>query len=47
MIVKMFNRLRHREEAKPTTRECPLCLSTIPLKASRCAHCIAEVAPAA
>ena len=47
MIVKMFNRLRRGEEAKPTTRECPLCLSVIPLKASRCAHCTSEVAPVA
>jgi large conductance mechanosensitive channel len=46
MIVKMFNRFRRGEEADPTTRDCPLCLSTIPIKASRCAHCTAEVAPA-
>jgi large conductance mechanosensitive channel len=25
--------------AAPTTRECPECLSTIPLAAKRCAHC--------
>jgi len=28
------------------TRECPQCLSPIPLKARRCRHCTAEVAPA-
>jgi len=29
-----------------TTRSCPLCLSAIPLAATRCAHCTAEVRPA-
>ena len=27
--------------AAPTTKECPECLSTIPLAAKRCAHCTA------
>lgn len=31
----------------PTTRPCPECLSEIPLKASRCAFCTAQVTPAA
>ena len=47
LIVKTFIRLRRGEEEKPTTRPCPQCLSTIPLKASRCAHCTAELAPTA
>ncbi|HET6896820.1 MAG TPA: large conductance mechanosensitive channel protein MscL [Vicinamibacteria bacterium] len=29
----------------PDARECPLCLSLIPLKAKRCRHCTAEVVP--
>ena len=29
----------------PDGRECPLCLSLIPLKAKRCRHCTSEVAP--
>jgi large conductance mechanosensitive channel len=44
LIVKVFNRLRRGEEAEPTTRACPYCLSTIPLAAKRCAHCTSEVA---
>lgn len=24
---------------EPTAKECPFCLSNIPLKASKCAHC--------
>jgi large conductance mechanosensitive channel len=27
----------------PTTKECPQCLSTIPLKAKRCAHCTSQL----
>jgi large conductance mechanosensitive channel len=30
-----------------TTRECPYCLSAVPLKATRCAHCTSELAPPA
>jgi len=29
--------------AAPTTRECPLCLSVIPLKAVKCAHCASDL----
>lgn len=30
----------------PDARECPFCLSLIPLRATRCRHCVAEVKPA-
>jgi len=29
--------------SEPTTRECPLCLSVIPIKAKKCAHCTADL----
>ena len=32
--------------AAPTTKECPYCLSTIPLKAIRCAQCTVDLAKA-
>ena len=44
-IVVPMNHLKGDEEK--TTRECPECLSEIPNKASRCAHCTAQVTPAA
>jgi large conductance mechanosensitive channel len=45
LLVRTMNRMKREEPApSPTTRECPFCLSAIPLKASRCAHCTAEVA---
>jgi large conductance mechanosensitive channel len=44
LLIKAMNRMNKRPEAGPaTTKECPLCLSTIPVKATRCAHCTAEV----
>ncbi len=46
MIIRSMNRLRRAEEeapAEPTTKECPYCLSTIPIKAVRCAHCTSEL----
>jgi large conductance mechanosensitive channel len=44
MIVKQVN--RQKKPAVPaaaTTKDCPLCLSTIPIKATKCAHCTASV----
>jgi large conductance mechanosensitive channel len=29
--------------SEPITKECPLCLSTIPLKALKCSHCTADL----
>lgn len=44
LLVKQVNRLkREPPPAAPTTKECPYCLSTIPLKATRCAHCTSEL----
>ncbi|MFH1929154.1 MAG: large conductance mechanosensitive channel protein MscL, partial [Chloroflexota bacterium] len=40
------NRMTQKEEAapaEPTTKECPYCLSTIPIKATRCAHCTSDL----
>jgi large conductance mechanosensitive channel len=48
LLVKGLNKLYVREEAKPATvsKPCPYCLTTIPLKATRCPACTSEV-PAA
>ena len=37
------NRLTRTPPAEPTTKICPQCLSTIPLKAVRCAYCTSPV----
>ena len=49
IVIKQINRLKAMTEkeapkAAPTTKECPYCLSTIPLKATRCGHCTSEIA---
>ena len=47
LVVRAANRLQKKlqEEPKaaPSTKECPYCISTIPIKATRCAHCTAEL----
>lgn len=40
MMVRQVNRLKSSPQTDgPTTRDCPFCLSTIPLKATRCSQC--------
>ena len=46
LMVKVINRWRAGEDEEPTTRECPQCLSAIPIQARRCSACTMEVAPA-
>jgi len=50
-VVKPINMLmaRRKQEAPPdpSTRDCPYCLSTIPIQATRCAFCTQEIPPAA
>ncbi len=44
LIVRQISRLKRllaSPAASPTTRECPYCLSAVPSKATRCAHCTA------
>ncbi len=45
-LIRAINKLQREEEAppeEPTTKECPHCLSTIPIKATRCGHCTSEL----
>src|SRR5437868_4521248 len=46
-IVKLLGTVvkrvgREPEPGEPTTKECPFCLSVIPIKAIKCAHCTAD-----
>jgi large conductance mechanosensitive channel len=48
LVVKGINTLKKRvvlppPAAGPVTKECPYCLSNIPLKARRCANCTSEL----
>ena len=46
LVVKAVNRLHAAPPPPPNTKDCPHCLTAIPLAATRCAACCAEV-PAA
>ena len=43
LLIRGVNRMRRQQPVAPATRPCPLCLSEIPLKATRCAHCTSDV----
>ena len=46
LLIRALNKLQREEEAppeEPTTKDCPHCLSTIPIKATRCGHCTSEL----
>lgn len=43
LLVKILNRLRRKQEAAETTKDCPYCKSKIDLAATRCAFCTSEL----
>jgi len=48
VIVRPIAKLQAMEKAKkppeaPTTKECPYCFTSIPIKASRCPNCTSEL----
>jgi len=44
ILVKQVNRLKREAPApSPTSKECPYCATSIPLKARRCPNCTSEV----
>jgi large conductance mechanosensitive channel len=46
LMIRQVNRFSRKPEAAPaapTTKDCPFCLSVIPLKAVRCPHCTSEL----
>ncbi|MBM4459237.1 MAG: large conductance mechanosensitive channel protein MscL [Chloroflexi bacterium] len=48
LMVKAYNRMKEQPAPAPAnTKECPFCLSTIPVKATRCAHCTSNLKAAA
>ena len=52
LVVRQISKVRSRFDRSkpvpgpPTTKECPYCLSTIPVKAVRCGQCTSQLAPA-
>jgi len=44
LLIKGMNTMRQKEEpAAPTTKECPFCLTSVNLKATRCPACTSEL----
>jgi large conductance mechanosensitive channel len=39
LVIKAYNQMRKPTPAETMTKECPFCLSTIPLGATRCPNC--------
>lgn len=48
IVIKQANRLQkpavELAPAAPTTKDCPMCCSAIPIKATKCAHCTSALA---
>lgn len=46
LLIRAINNMKREQEAPPavpTTKECPFCLSTIPIKATRCGYCTSDL----
>lgn len=48
LVVRYINRLRRATEkpvpvAAPAVKDCPFCLSSIPIKATRCPNCTSDI----
>ena len=45
LLIKSINKLKKQEAspAVPTTKDCPRCMVSIPIKATRCPHCTSEL----
>jgi large conductance mechanosensitive channel len=43
LLVRAMNRMKREEPVTPTTKECPHCFTTIPLKAARCPNCTSQL----
>lgn len=45
IVGSLMKRLAPPAPSEPVTKECPFCLSNIPMKAIKCAHCTADLKP--
>jgi large conductance mechanosensitive channel len=44
LLIKQINRMQEPAPASaPTAKDCPYCLSSVPLKATKCAFCTSEL----
>ncbi len=48
LVVKAMNKMKRPAPGAPAvSKDCPACMMTIPIKATRCPHCTTELAGAA
>jgi large conductance mechanosensitive channel len=46
LLIRNINKLKREEEApppEPTTKDCPYCFSTVPIKATKCGFCTSDL----
>ena len=44
MLVRTMNKMKEQPAPPdPTTKECPYCFTTVPIKATRCPHCTSQL----
>lgn len=44
LLIRSYSKMEKPKPAPaPTTKDCPYCLSAVPIKATRCAHCTSEL----
>jgi large conductance mechanosensitive channel len=43
MLIKTINKMQKEVPVDTTTKECPYCISVIPIQAKRCPHCTSEL----
>ena len=46
LVIKAFNKMKREKPAEAASKDCPYCLSSIPVAATRCSGCTSELKPA-
>jgi len=43
LVIKAFNKMKREKPAEAASKDCPYCLSSIPVAATRCSGCTSEL----
>jgi large conductance mechanosensitive channel len=46
MMIRVMNKMKREQPAPaaaPTTKDCPACLMSVPIKATKCGHCTSSI----
>ena len=47
LLVRGINKMNRSTKKEPVSKECPACVMTIPIKATRCPHCTTQLSDSA